>query len=147
MFLLVPAHPGFPGQIPQSRKTVVLCCVCVFSEILLSVCRFYTFCFIIHFFHPVIFILSKHIHSHTQPFYGSLDFVRNNPGEPVPEKTFTHSHLSWSSDIPYLLPSSITIQGVLPVQNISIHTTYLLCCLLYRKRRGWLSLAAKWYWA
>jgi len=26
-FLLVPAHPGFPGQIPQSRKTVV--CVCV----------------------------------------------------------------------------------------------------------------------
>jgi len=29
MFLLVPAHPGFPGQIPQSRKTVV--CVCVSS--------------------------------------------------------------------------------------------------------------------
>jgi len=27
MFLLVPAHPGFPGQIPQSCKTVV--CVCV----------------------------------------------------------------------------------------------------------------------
>jgi len=23
MFLLVPAHLGFPGQIPQSRKTVV----------------------------------------------------------------------------------------------------------------------------
>ena len=28
MFLLVPAHPGFPGQIPQSRKTVV----CVWKE-------------------------------------------------------------------------------------------------------------------
>jgi len=27
--LLVPAHPGFPGQIPQSRKTVVCVCVCV----------------------------------------------------------------------------------------------------------------------
>ena len=26
MFLLVPAHPGFPGQIPQSRKTVVCMC-------------------------------------------------------------------------------------------------------------------------
>jgi len=25
-----------------------------------------------------------------QPFYGSLDFVRDNPGEPVPEETFTH---------------------------------------------------------
>jgi len=24
MFLLVPAHPGCPGQIPQSRKTVVV---------------------------------------------------------------------------------------------------------------------------
>ena len=30
MFLLVPAHPGFPGQIPQSRKTVV--CVCVLKS-------------------------------------------------------------------------------------------------------------------
>jgi len=27
--LLVPAHPGFPGQIPQSRKTVVCVCGCV----------------------------------------------------------------------------------------------------------------------
>ena len=35
MFLLVPAHPGFPGQIPQSRKTVV--CVCVFCYLSNSV--------------------------------------------------------------------------------------------------------------
>jgi len=28
MFLLVPAHPGCPGQFPQSRKTVVCVCVC-----------------------------------------------------------------------------------------------------------------------
>ena len=41
-----------------------------------------------------------------QPFYGSLDFVQDNSGEPVPEETFT---LSWSSIIPYLLPPSITI--------------------------------------
>jgi len=27
MYLLVPAHPGCPGQSPQSRKMVV-CCVC-----------------------------------------------------------------------------------------------------------------------
>ena len=25
----VPAHPGCPGQFPQSRKTVVCVCVCV----------------------------------------------------------------------------------------------------------------------
>jgi len=36
--LLVPAHPGFPGQIPQSRKTVV--CVCV----LLLCCLTYDGC-------------------------------------------------------------------------------------------------------
>jgi len=24
-------------------------------------------------------------HTHTQPFYGSVEFVRDNPGEPVPE--------------------------------------------------------------
>jgi len=28
--------------------------------------------------------------THTQPFYGSVEFVRENPGEPVPEETFTH---------------------------------------------------------
>jgi len=29
-------------------------------------------------------------HTHTQPFYGSVEIVRDNPGEPVPEETFTH---------------------------------------------------------
>jgi len=32
MFLLVPSHPGFPGQIPQSRKTVVCVCVLVLKS-------------------------------------------------------------------------------------------------------------------
>jgi len=35
MFLLVPAHPGCPGQIPQSRKTVV--CVCAINALKLLV--------------------------------------------------------------------------------------------------------------
>jgi len=46
-------------------------------------------------------------HTHTQLFYSSLDFVRDNPGEPVPEETFTHSHLSLSLVIPYLLTPSV----------------------------------------
>jgi len=52
----------------------------------------------------------------TQLFYDSQYFVRDNLGEPVPEETFTHSHLSWSPVSPYLLPPSITIHGILPVQ-------------------------------
>ena len=32
MFLLVQAHPGCPGQNPESRKTVVCVCVCVHSS-------------------------------------------------------------------------------------------------------------------
>ena len=31
-----------------------------------------------------------HTHTHTQPFYVSVEFVRDNPGEPVLEETFTH---------------------------------------------------------
>jgi len=46
-----------------------------------------------------------------------MDFVWDNPGEPVPEETFTHSHLSWSSIVPYLLHPSIMIHGILPVQS------------------------------
>ena len=38
--------------------------------------------------------------THTQPFYGSVEFVRENPGEPVPEETFTHySHRSHQSSL------------------------------------------------
>jgi len=33
MFLLVPAHPGFPGQIPQSRKTVVFVVCCLMEKV------------------------------------------------------------------------------------------------------------------
>jgi len=40
-----------------------------------------------------------HTHTHTT-ILGSLDFVRDNTGEPVPEETFNHSHSSWSSIIP-----------------------------------------------
>jgi len=43
--------------------------------------------------------IHTHTHTHT-PFYGSMDFVGDNLGEPVPEETFTHSHLSWSSIVP-----------------------------------------------
>jgi len=55
-------------------------------------------------------------HKHTQPFYGFLDFILDNPGEPVPEETFTNSHPSWSSFIPYLPPPSIMIHGILSDQ-------------------------------
>jgi len=33
----------------------------------------------------------NHTHTHTQPFYGSLDLVQDNSGEPVPEKNI-HPH-------------------------------------------------------
>jgi len=37
----------------------------------------------------------------------SRPFVWDYPGEPLPEETFTHCHLSWSSVILHLLPPSI----------------------------------------
>jgi len=42
-------------------------------------------------------------------------FVWDYPGEPVPEETFTHSHLSWSSIILYQLPTSTMIRNILSV--------------------------------
>ena len=52
------------------------------------------------------------MHTHTQPFYGSINFVRDNPDELVPEKNI---HPLTSID-PYLLLPSITIHDILPVQ-------------------------------
>jgi len=31
-----------------------------------------------------------HTHTHTHNRFMAMDFVRDNPGEPVPEETFTH---------------------------------------------------------
>ena len=61
-----------------------------------------------------------HTHTHSQSFYGSMDFVQDNPGEPVPEETFTHSHLSWSSVVPCLLLPSNMILGISPFQSTSL---------------------------
>jgi len=36
------------------------------------------------FFLTQLFVIITH--THTQPFYGSVEFVRENPGEPVPEE-------------------------------------------------------------
>ena len=36
-----------------------------------------------------------HTCTHTQPFYTSMDFVRDNPGEPVPEEIFTQAILMY----------------------------------------------------
>jgi len=68
---------------------------------------------------PAYFISYTHAHAHTytQPFYCSLHFVQDKSGEPVPEERFTHSHLSWSSVIPYLLHPSSTIHGI-PLFNL-----------------------------
>jgi len=43
--------------------------------------------------YTVVAIKVNITHTHTQPFYGSVEFVRDNPGEPVPEETFTHNNL------------------------------------------------------
>jgi len=44
-------------------------------------------------------------------------FCPGQSGWMVPEETFTHLHLSWSSVIPYLLHPSTTIHDILPVQS------------------------------
>ena len=53
--------------------------------------------------------------THTQPFYGSVEFVRDNPGEPVPEETFTH--LIVVINHPNLLSPSTTNHGILRIQS------------------------------
>ena len=63
-----------------------------------------------------------HTHTHTtQPFYGSVEFVRENPGEPVPEETFTHySHRSHQSSLQTLTMT------ILPRGLVSDHDA--VCC-------------------
>jgi len=59
------------------------------------------------------------ITTHTQPFHGSVDFIRDNPGELVPEETNIHPlTLIVVINHPYLLSPSTTIHGILPIQSM-----------------------------
>jgi len=87
----------------------------------MAVCYFYVFVILID---PPSYNTHAHTHAHTQLFYSSMDIVWDNPGEPVPKETFTHSHLSWSSILPYLLHPSNTIHGFLPVQSMHLTTFF-----------------------
>jgi len=74
-------------------------------------------------------------HTHTQSFYCFLDFVRDNPGESVPEETFAHSHLLWSPVIPSSTssiyydprrpPCSIYVPDSLSPQSLKFSLVYL----------------------
>jgi len=46
--------------------------------------------------------LITHTHN-TQPFYGSVEFVRENPGEPVPEETLIIVLKSYTLTAQYML--------------------------------------------
>jgi len=58
-----------------------------------------------------------HTHTHAQPFYGSVDFVRDNPGEPVPEGTFRHllDFLEQNEDNTGRCANNL--DGLLPIQT------------------------------
>ena len=80
----------------------------------------------------------QHTHTHTHTHtHGCLDFVWDNPGEPVPEETFTHSHPSWSSIIPYLLLPSNAIHGILPVQSTRLTVFFHNLCTSFLWSTSW----------
>jgi len=66
-----------------------------------------------------------------------MNIVQDNPGELVTEETFTHSHLSWSSIIPYLLPPSITIHGILSVQFMCLKVFFHNLSLSFLWSTSW----------
>jgi len=66
--------------------------------------------------------MARHARTHacTHTVFQLCEFSPGKPGEPIPEETFTHSHLSWSSIITYLLHPSITIHSIRPVQFLCL---------------------------
>jgi len=53
------------------------------------------------------------------------------------KKTFTHSHLSWSSVIPYLLPPSVTIHGILPIKFTCLTVFFHNLCPSFLWSASW----------
>jgi len=84
MFFLVPAHPGFPGQIPQSRKTVVCVCVCLDYNQTAYLCRqllvFYGDTTSTHTY--------MHTHTHTHTHAHTHTHTYTHTQHPAHEKAF-----------------------------------------------------------
>jgi len=59
MFLLVPAHLGCPGQIPQSRKMVVCVCVLALSAGMLKASAGTLYQLVLAHFYPCPSIVKK----------------------------------------------------------------------------------------
>ena len=80
-----------------------------------------------------LFNLREYYLRDLQLFYSSLDFVWDNPRELIQKETFTHSHLSWSSNLLHMLPPPIPIYGILPVQSACLRVfLHNLCpCFLW----------------
>jgi len=74
-----------------------------------------------------------------------LPFVQDYPGEPVPAETFTHSNLSWSSIVIYLLPPSTTIHSIRPVQFTCLTVFLHNLCPSPRWSTSWSGIhSSKW---
>ena len=94
--------PGRPTMLShdQEKKIVDYACNCAAMRIRFAQQQFIKYAG--NLAAKLIDCLSSFLtaHTHTQPFYGSGEFVRENPGEPVPEETFTHySHRSHQSSL------------------------------------------------
>jgi len=67
------------------------------------------------------FTAHTHTHTHTHNHFMAVSILSGTTRLSwYQKKTFTHSHSSWPSIIPYLLPPSITIHGILPVQFVCL---------------------------
>ena len=73
-----------------------------------------------------------------EPLNGCV--VRDYPGGPVPEETFTHSHPSWSSDILYQLPPFTTIHSILCVQFMCLTILQTANCLHHYQQQALLQI-------
>jgi len=69
-------------------------------------------------------ITIRYTHTHTQLFYGCLDFVRDNPGELVPEKKHapTRTYLGYQS----------SLDGVLSISYLTLIETMHLSCTVFK---------------
>jgi len=81
-------------------------------------------------------------HTHTQPFYSSVDFVRDNLGEPVPEETFNKPKVEYEKrrnnlvncsyvGYVFVLPKLIVDLNATCCQQSSATNVDLLLCLKY----------------
>jgi len=79
-------------------------------------------------------LLTPKQYTHTQPFYGSVEFVWDNPGEPVPEETTVSKNIECKPNTLVVAQNLTHNNVIMTVREVVTRQTSISNCNIDKKQ-------------